>query len=369
MRRILASFMALFYLFFSFLPAQAETLRLKNGDSISGHIKTRNTGEGVLLHSSFGQDIYIKWHHIHSIDDIPVQTDEKTDFAPVVATHTPPLVSTVPLNLHITKAYNTANTQQDMQAPHTIVAEKPASAQNNTEPQAVKDIEIAETSPRTEDKKLKFSGRVNFGSSLQTGNSEKSSINADTAVQTKKDAHRFEAKMSYNRAKDEGDVTVDNTQVEFLYDYFFRKKWFLNSNIGFERDKISDLDSRMTFGLGLGHQVYESDDLNLKYSMGTTYINEEFSNNTSDSNLALSWALDYNQKVLAQKYDLFHNHKILSPFEDTGAFLFESTTGLRIPLIKNIIGTAEVQFDWDNDPPIGTTEDDTIYSMKLGYEW
>ncbi len=216
----------------------------------------------------------------------------------------------------------------------------------------------------------KWSGRANIGASLQTGNTEQDAINADGVIQAKwGDIHRATLKAEYNRETEDGDTTEDNRSIEGLYDYFFAPKWFINTNAKFEQDDISDIDLRYNIGVGLGHQVFESDDLNLQYVLGPTYLREEFEDGSSDDSIAARWAFDYDQKVLENRFQLFHEHELLVPTDETDAFLFDSKSGVRIPIIHGIVGTAEVDFDWDNDPEPGIKEDDTTYAIKIGYEW
>ena len=216
----------------------------------------------------------------------------------------------------------------------------------------------------------KWSGRVNFGASLQTGNTEKDALLADAEVKAKfNETQRMRLRADYNREKDDGTVTEDNRSIDGVYDHFFKPKWFYNVSAGLEQDDIADLDLRTTLGAGLGYEPYTRDDLNLQMALGPTYLRESFENDATDSSLAARWALDYDQKVLEERFQIFHNHEIFVPSDDTGAFLFESKTGARIPITKGIVATGEIDFDWDNDPAIGVVEDDTKYAVKLGYEW
>ncbi len=235
--------------------------------------------------------------------------------------------------------------------------------------------EIKPTKPSTELWGADWSGRINFGASLQTGNTEQDAINADGTVKAKwldlmgDIKHRATLQAEYNRETEDDVTTEDNRSLEGQYDYFFARKWFLNTNAKFEQDDISDIDLRYNIGVGLGHQVFEQDDLHLQYVLGPTYLREEYEDGSEDDSIAARWAFDYDQKVLEDKFQLFHEHEFLVPVDETDAFLFDSKSGIRMPIIYGVVGTAEVDFDWDNDPEPGIEEDDTTYALKLGYEW
>lgn len=220
-----------------------------------------------------------------------------------------------------------------------------------------------------------WEGRVNFGASLQTGNTEQDTINADATVKAKWPGddgytkHRATVKAEYNVENEDDVRTEDNRSIEGIYDYFFNKKWFLNSHAKAEQDDISNVDIRANGGIGIGYQMFERDDLNLQMTLGPTYLYEEFEDGSDDSSAAGRWTFDYDQKVLEEKLQLFHEHEFLVPFDDSEGFLFDSKSGVRLPIVYGVVGTAEVEFDWDNQPEPGIKEDDTTYSLKLGYEW
>ncbi len=219
-----------------------------------------------------------------------------------------------------------------------------------------------------------WSGRANIGATLQTGNSDEETINADAEVQAEwmdgtDPKHRATLKADYNREEDNNNKTEDNRSIEGMYDYFFSPKWFLNTNAKFEQDDINQIDWRTDAGIGLGYQPYKQDDLNLQFILGPSYLRTEYENGRSEDAVAIREATEYDQKFWDDMIQLFHEHEFLVPADDADAFLFESESGIRVPLRKGLVATAEVEFDWDNDPEPGIKEDDTTYGLKLGYEW
>ena len=220
-----------------------------------------------------------------------------------------------------------------------------------------------------------WDGRANIGASLQTGNTEQDAVNIDASIsgawpdavlETK---HRASVKAELNLENQDDERTEDNRRLKLAYDYFFNKQWFLNSAVGFEQDDIDLVDLRTDAGIGLGHQVFDRDDLKLQYIIGPSYLGEEFANGDKEESLAGRWSLDYSQKVWDEVFELFHNHELFVPTDETDAYLINTKTGVRMPLRKGIVATAEVDFDWDNAPAAGTKEDDTTYALKVGYEW
>lgn len=308
--------------------ALADTLILKNNDRISGTVLSTQSAENLKFKTSFGQDIYVPWVNVSKLYDIYNRPIKRPD---------------------ITYSYA-------------------SSVQKQTEPPKAK--KAPAEAPKEAPSGIEWSGRANVGATLQEGNSDNSTFNADTTVNAKwKEKHRVVLKAEYNYEEDDGDVTEDNQSLDINYDYFFNKKWFSNSTVGLEQDDLSDIDLRTIIGAGLGFQAFEQKDLNLKFIMGGTYLRQDFESTPSDSSIALRWYSDYDQKFWKDALQIFHNHEIIVPEEDTEDFLVDSSTGIRVPLKIGLVGTVQVDFDWDNRPEPGVVEDDTQYMLKLGYEW
>lgn len=319
-------------------PVQADVLYLQNGDRLRGSVLNATNAQSLSFRTGYGETINVPWTHVDRVYDSNYNR---------ISTPGRPSAFAAPL---------TGSSEPLPEETAIRVSEAPAKVASAAVPDAGKP---------------KWSGRVNLGASIQTGNSEKDAINADASAKVKwKDVHRAGIKGEYNREKDAGTITEDNWKIDGNYDYFYTDQWFLNTTLGFEQDEIDLIDLRTTAGLGIGHQLFEQDDLNLKYILGLVYLRETFTNNSdSEDSLAARWNFDYDQKVWGDALQLFHDHELLVPTDETDAYLFDSKTGVRVPIKEGLVATAEIDFEWDNAPEPGVQEDDTKYSLKIGYEW
>ena len=216
----------------------------------------------------------------------------------------------------------------------------------------------------------KWSGLANAGMTVTSGNSDNSAFNADAKAGARWTDQRAEVRADLNKEESNDVDTVDNQSIGANYDYFFAPKWFATAGGALETDDIALLDLRSKANVGIGHQMYEQDDLNLKFILGPGYLNEEFSNNTSFDSATAAWALNYDQKFMEDAFRVFHDHTIDAPFDEmSDNWLFQSQTGVRLPVVNGILATAQVDYDYDKSPATGKQEDDTTYAVKLGYEW
>lgn len=318
--------------------AQADWVMLKNGDRLSGTI-TQQSGTSVSINTNSMGVITLPTDKIASVHQGP---------APRILARE--LRTGIPMS-YVAPAANPDATTNSDQVRQTEEAKPPA------------------TKDEREVGVYKWSGRASLGGTLETGNNEASNVVADIEAKVRDKNNRFKLGAEANYGTEDGERTDNDQQAYGEYDRFITEKWFIGGRQDFERDEFEELDLRSKTGAFAGYQFYEQDDLNLSVKSGPTYIYEKFENGDTESDIALGWLLDYDQKFMDDKLQLFHNHEIQTPFADTGAFLFESATGARVPIGEKLDASAQIDFDWDNDPAEGVQEDDTTYSLKLGYGW
>ncbi len=330
--------------------AQGATIHFKNGDRINGDI-TATTTEHVTVKSQFGT-FEVPWDRI---------TNLRADLEPQIQESE-------------AEQDNTGAAAYPSAARSDIQASSAATQTSVTAAQTVAVIPASAPPAKTEKSEhiflgAKWSGRADFGAGLQSGNSEKNNINANAGLKARWEDYRANIKAEYHREEEEDEITVNNKTLNLGLDYFYTEQWFMNSTLGFTQNDIQDLDLRTKVGLGIGHQAFETDELNLKYVIGATYLHESFENDDTEESLAAHWSFDYDQKIWDKAFQVFHNHDLLVPTEDTEDFLFESESGIRIPIKFGIVASGGIDFDWDNKPANDAKEEDVIYSVKLGYEW
>ncbi len=319
-----------------FLPssAMADWIMLKNGDRLSGTI-TAQSGDSITMNTDLLGNITLPKANIAS---------SHQGSAPRVMARE-------------------LRTGQPMSAPAPqpeikVVQPQTTEVKTETKAEGAKDPN-----------QYKWSGRISAGGNLEDGNNNSKSLSADADIKARNEKNRFAFGGEANWAEEEGEKTDNDQQIYGSYDRFITDKWFVGGRQSFEKDEFEELDLRSQTGLFAGYQFFEQDDLNLQVKAGPEYIYEKFDSGDSESDIAASWALDYDQKLFEDMVQVFHKHEIAAPFADTGAFLLESESGIRMPVGKILDASLQVDFDWDNDPAPGVKENDTTYGLKLGYGW
>ncbi len=221
----------------------------------------------------------------------------------------------------------------------------------------------------TPKKGTEWSGRVNLGGFVTDGNTNKKALVVDGRTEARQKDNRYTFGGEFRFAEDNGETTEDEYEIYAQYDRFLTKQLFTGVRTEYESDDIDELDYRLSVGPFVGYQFYEKKTLNLSSRIGLEYITEEYANGDSEDETAFSWGVNYDQKIIDETLQLFYKHELSTPFDDTEGFLFDAETGVRFPIAKVLVGSAQVDFDWDNDPAPGVEEGDTKYSLKLGYEF
>jgi putative salt-induced outer membrane protein YdiY len=334
----------LLFLFFAFLGccsiAQGDVLWLKNGDRLSGEILFKKEHK-ILLRSTYAGDLEIKWQEVdHFVTDKPLTFmlrdgnrlvgKAALSEAGEIGVETGAVLKTVLVSL------------ADIVAIH---------------PQDYVD------------KAAKLSGRLNVGLIGNSGNTETSSLHADGELVARTKNNRYTLGAVFNWGKDGGMETESNLAAYSKYDHFVNENWYLSANAAFLRDRFKDLRLRSRFGVGVGYQVWETEERNLSMEGGVSYVNEDFYSSADSGYPGARWALQFDHFLFDKLTQFFHKHEFNVGMEDVEDLLFSSEIGLRFPLKKNFKATLQYNYDWDNTPAQGKKRNDQAYMLNFGYSW
>ena len=78
-------------------------------------------------------------------------------------------------------------------------------------------------------------------------------------------------------------------------------------------------------------------------------------------------ALGWGVKLAWQPW--FHEQEGFWNLEDTAAVLFRSKTGLRLPLLKGLGVSAQLNLDWERKPAPGRKSTDSTLLFGIDYAW
>ncbi|CAD84082.1 MAG TPA: DUF481 domain-containing protein [Nitrosomonas europaea] len=336
------------------LAARADEILLKNGDRITGTIINK-TGNTLEIKTEYSDKISVKWSAIESFST------------------TQPVLLTLKNKEEMTG-------MTEVSPDNTLKIKKEGVYQSEPIPLS----EIAEINKKF------FSGQVNAGGALFSGNTQRQSynLNTDLVVRGRDDRVSFGGQFNYADSKSrdsngqkETILNARNFQLYGDYAHFFTDVWYGYAHGLFTNDRLQDIKLRSAFGIGAGYQIFATGDLNLSFEAGPDYVNVDFydypyqcekkltvdpaaCNRIKDrSNVAGRWSTRYDQWIWNRAVQLFHTHEGLAASD-----LFVRTrTGFRVPLWYGFQFVNEIQVDYYSKPAPGKEKFDTRYLFNIGY--
>jgi putative salt-induced outer membrane protein YdiY len=216
---------------------------------------------------------------------------------------------------------------------------------------------------------VRWKGRINVGANGTRGNSRTDNLRIEGEAVARQQANRWTIAGVYDRGKDSGNVTRHNSLFTGKYDLFIDPRWYGYALATTEEDEFRDINRRNTIGAGIGHQLIDTERTHLSLEGGLNYVRTDFEVDDDESYPALRWAVKYDQRLFGTEMQLFHNHEILADTTNFKRTFIRSQTGLRLPLLRRLTATAQLNADYDNAPAPGKAKSDRVYLLTLGYHW
>lgn len=328
-------------LYLSSIPAaMADTIKLKNGDVLTGKVVKKETDK-LVLKTSYAGEVSITWSEINTIDT------EK------------------PIKLMLVDgSILTGQIQQT--GPGSI---KVINLQENTNTNlALNALAYINPSPVISGEGTVWKGQANLGGAITQGNAETTVLRFDAEAIARTKKNRGTVGGYFNRADNNNEDTVFNSKGYLQLDHFLSKQWYVYANGSLENDKFRDISLRSSAGVGSGYQFYESPERNFAIEAGINYIHTDFDLAEDENYASGRWALKYDQLIF-QSVKFFHQHEILFSLEDVANTLVFTKTGLRVPIADNLNASTQLNIDYAGQPAKGRERLDKTLLFSLGYGW
>lgn len=320
--------------------AYADTIKLKNGDVITGKVVKKETNK-LIFETKYAGEIKVLWSEVATLstdDAVNLVLKDDSNFNARLQKRSLGKVKAVNTGLQL-------STELDMNQ-----------------------LAYINPSPEVSGKGVSWKGHANLGGAITQGNTDTSVIRFDAEAIARSKTNRFTIGGYVNRAENNDIDTEFNSKGYMQYDHFLSKQWYLYANGSLEHDRFRDIKLRSSAGVGSGYQIYEQDDLNLSVEGGLNYVNTDFNAAEDDSYASARWALKYDQLIF-EHVKLFHRHEVLVSLEDAQNTLIFTQTGLRVPIAKNLNASTQLNVDYAGQPAEGRKSVDRSLLFSLGYNW
>lgn len=315
--------------------AHADVLILKNGDRITGAIKRIWDGE-VSIEPEYADEFAVD---LAIIDHIVSDRDFELEFLDgreVVAQF--PGVDT--------------ENQQLM------------SVGEESTPIALADIlELDEPA-----KDFNWESHIDFSASLNSGNTNTASgqLRADSLIEIPNHRHLLEFSKFNEESNDV--TTKDQRLIKYSYNWIFRDPWFFAANASHERDPIIELDSRLILSAGIGRDIFNTPRRFLSIQLGAGAQEEDIGGFSESSTVGV-WSLRYQQDVLNDDLEIFHNHSITYNLSGRANTSYKTSTGLRFEITDLLYANLTLNYNYETEPADTRKNEDIALLLGLGAEF
>ena len=220
-----------------------------------------------------------------------------------------------------------------------------------------------------------WTGSLNFGGSIQQGNTEKRAATSDFTAVRRSEIDRFTALGWWEYSEEQDRTTYDWTISQrrlgmgLKYDYFLSKKAYTYVNTAGESDKLRDLDLRYTVGAGLGYQFVEEKDFKFGAEVGAGYFLEDYRSATPDDDyITLRGAYNL-EKSITSTLKFLQTFVVFPSAENSDDVVLKLDTRLQANLSQSMIAQLKFVWDYDNTPAPAKERSDFGYYLTVGWSF
>lgn len=229
-----------------------------------------------------------------------------------------------------------------------------------------------------------WDGEINFGTNFRGGNSEQTDYTISAEAQRRTSTSRFSLKYisnfseRVNQDTGEKEETTNDQRLTANFDWFFSPRTFIRvADYEYFADKFGNIDSRHTFGLGIGHELVDTGDFSWEVSAGPSYQTTRFiavengqDNNETSAALTLGTMVEWD---ITKDIEFDASYQVRVVSEDAGGYIHRLKTGIEIDLIGDFDLDLSFYLDRiENPKPTGTftpDKNDYRFVVSIGYEF
>jgi putative salt-induced outer membrane protein len=218
---------------------------------------------------------------------------------------------------------------------------------------------------------------------ITSGNTSSTSLllNADTSRATEADKISLGAMANYARSKNNGDADSKTTSNKWglfgQYDFNLTPELFAFGRVGFDSDKIIDLNLRSSLAGGLGYKVINTTDTTftvfggLGYTLDKYSVNQTVGNKTDSRFSRTSLYLgEESTHVLSSTVSFKQRLDLFPGLSGDKAFLAKFNAGLAVAMSSTMSLSVGVTDAYNSKPPVGVKKNDlgifTGVNVKFG---
>lgn len=184
-------------------------------------------------------------------------------------------------------------------------------------------------------------------------------------------AERWQADASYNNLYSTQDETDPIRRIDggLAYRYYLPKDWYLPVDLTFLSNTEQLIDLRLNARVGLGRYLIHTNNAYWGFSVGASYVNENFSSDAADKNsLEGYFGTELNLYDIGD-LSLLTKAVAYPSITESGRWRADFVFDTKYDLPLDFYIKLGLTLNYDNQPVEGAPEDDYVFSTGLGWEW
>ncbi|SAI55338.1 Putative salt-induced outer membrane protein [Bordetella ansorpii] len=290
--------------------AHADTVWLKNGDRISGTVRSLDAGK-LLISTEYGGDVRIAADKIKTLQtDGDLVLRDQTFGREYRASLAPANPGAVAVRGVVTEdgASEPVDSQLPLSSLDGLVRPRPFLTD------------------------AMWTGRADISANRKTASTETQDYAVALQAGLRHGLWRHTLKANYARSKEEDSVNTNNYGVDYTLDRFLSKQAFWQGRVLHRRDWVEELNRQTGYGTGPGYQFW--DDERGAFSMSALFgrIHYGYDDGSSDNSYAASLRWDYLKYFSGKQYEIYARGELTRPFGGAAEVSVSGEMGARYNL-------------------------------------
>ncbi|HEY9217384.1 MAG TPA: DUF481 domain-containing protein [Phenylobacterium sp.] len=210
-----------------------------------------------------------------------------------------------------------------------------------------------------------WTGKVELGASLSTGNTEDQGFNAALSFEQETAKWDRELSMSVDHKREDDQTTKERYFGTYAVRYNFTPRLYAVGVLWGERDRFAGFNSRYSESLGLGYRILHRPAVKLRVEAGPALRQSDYLETGSENTVAARLA-DYFSWRLTPRLEL--TQSLVTYLEERNPTLLASAA-LTTKLQRRLSARASYEVRYEADPPLERENTDTTSRLTLLYNF
>jgi len=198
-----------------------------------------------------------------------------------------------------------------------------------------------------------------------SGNVRTQTLSEKLEIKREGKVNRLYFKNSALYATQEGSETANRFDVNGRWERLFTERFFGFLTSGYERDKFSGYEYKLSGGPGIGYDIIKTEKHDLKGLLSILYYYNRIEGNGID-NYATAKAEIYYEWDIRENLRFKENLNYLVNLSDTQTYFINSETSLEVKINQHLSLGVGYKVAYQNKPPEpGVKRTDTTFSTSL----